>query len=157
MVLSCVLGVAVAIGVIAWFNHGQPPIMKPEELDAAEARWRQHPATNYDLDLDASLGLAGKMHVEVRNGEVVLVALNGQPTRRHLWEYWSVPGLFEVIRLDRDRNLAAAHDPAVAESGTILQQAIFDPENGIPIVYRRSDANTGQSGGWKVTHFQRLR
>lgn len=157
MAASCVLGVAVAIGVIAWLNRGQPPIMKPQELDAAEAHWRQHGSADYDLDLDASLGLAGRMHVEVRKGEVVLVTLNGQPTRRHLWDYWSVPGLFEVMRLDRDRNLAAAREPAAAEAGTILQQAIFDSENGLPIVYRRSDENTGQSGGWRITRFQPLR
>jgi hypothetical protein len=74
-----------------------------------------------------------------------------------LWDYWSVPGLFEVMRLDRDRNLAAAREPAAAEAGTILQQAIFDSENGLPIVYRRSDENTGQSGGWRITRFQPLR
>lgn len=157
MVLGCGLGVLVAIGVAVWFNRGQPAIMQPAELDLAEARWRQHGSADYDLDLDASLGLAGKMHVEVRQGEVIAVTLNDQPTRRHLWDYWSVPGLFEVMRLDRDRNLAAAQEPAGTPAEPVLQQAVFDPRNGLPLEYRRSDQTSGQTGGWRITRFRSLR
>jgi hypothetical protein len=157
MVLGCAAGVALAIGVAVWLNRGQPPMMKPAELDAAEERWRKHGPADYDLDLDASLGLAGRMHVEVRKAEVVAMVLDNQSTRRHLWEYWSVPGLLEVIRLDRDRNTAAAHDPAGAQPEPVLQQAVFDSEYGFPVEYRRTAQSTGQTGGWRITRFQPVR
>jgi hypothetical protein len=94
------------------------------------------------------------MHVEVRAGKVTMVTLDGQPTRHHLWDYWTVPGLLGVMQLDRERNVAAANDPAGSRAEPVFQQARFDPLNGVPLEYRRTENATGQIGGWRIRRFQ---
>ena len=157
MVLGAVVGIVLAIGIAVWLNSGQPPVLVPALLDAAESRWKSQAIADYDLDLDASLGMQGRMHVEVRAGKVINVTLDGQPTRHHLWDYWTVPGLLGVMRLDRERNVAAANDPAGPRPEPVFQQARFDPLDGVPLEYRRTETATGQFGGWRVARFQSLR
>ena len=161
MLLGCAIGVVLGIVIIANLHRDSLPVLSPAELVAAEAKWKEKGAKDYDLDLDASLGLTGKMHVEVRHGATVSVTLNNQPTREHIWDYWSVAGLFEVMKMDADRNQAAARETGDKDSavstGQIFQQARFDAQNGLPLEYRRTDPETGRSGGWRITRFQAIR
>jgi hypothetical protein len=154
MVLGTAVGLVGTLIVLVLINRGQPPIMTAADFEAAVARWKEHGPESYDLDFDVGLDLVGKLRVEVRRGEVAAMTLEGQPTRQHIWDSWSVPGLFEIIRLDLARNQSAAKNPEGPKSPPVLQQAEFDPELGFPRRYRRTELSTGQWGQWQISRFQ---
>jgi hypothetical protein len=138
------------LGVMVWMNRGQLPLMKVADFEAAEARWKERGPASYDLDLEGNFDLKGQLHVEVRQGHVTAMTLDRRPEPQRLWDYYSVPGLFGIIRDDLDRNAGAAAKPDTAVS----QQAEFDAELGFPRRYQRSGASAGQGGDWRIVRFR---
>jgi hypothetical protein len=124
--------------------------MTAAAFEAAEARWSQRGPASYDMDLEGNFDLKGKLHVEVRKGTVSAMTLDGQPEPPRLWDYYSVPGLFGIIRDDLKRNKASATNPENA----VIQQAEFDAELGFPRRYQRSGSSAGQGGDWRVVAFR---
>ena len=105
---------------------------------------------NYDMDLEGNFDLKGRLHVEVHNGKVTAMTIDGQPTPERLWDYYSVAGLFGIIREDLERNAAAVTNP----EKVVIQQAEFDSELGYPRRYQRSGTSAGQGGDWKIVRFR---
>src|SRR6266566_7146944 len=110
-VVGSLVGLVGVIGVMVLINRGQLPLMKAAEFEAARARWNERGPANYDLDLEGNFDLKGRLHVEVRKRLVSAMTLDGQPEPRRLWDYYSVPGLFGIIRDDLKRNEASATNP----------------------------------------------
>jgi Family of unknown function (DUF6174) len=157
VVIGSMIGLVGTIGLIVFLNRGQLPIMRTTDLEAAENRWKQRGPTSYDMDLEGSFDIKGHMHVEVRNREVTAMSLDGRPSPARLWRLWSVNGLFEFIEADARRNAEAANHEGGALPEPVLQQAEFDPELGLPRGYQRTELSTGQSGGWRIVKFERVR
>ena len=153
VVVGSLVGLIGIIGVMVFINRGQLPLMKAGEFEAAEARWNQRGPASYDMDLEGNFDLKGRLHVEVRKGTVSAMTLDGQPEPPRLWEYYSVPGLFGIIRDDLKRNEASAATPENA----VIQQAEFDAELGFPRRYQRSGASAGQGGDWRVVNFRAVK
>jgi hypothetical protein len=149
-VIGSLVGLVGIFGVMVFVNRGQLPLMKAAEFEAAEARWNQRGPASYDLELEGNFDLKGRLRVEVRKGAVSAMTLDGRPEPPRLWEYYSVPGLFGIIRDDLKRNDASAGNP----ENTVVQQAEFDAEFGFPRRYQRSGASAGQGGDWRVVRFQ---
>jgi hypothetical protein len=124
--------------------------MSATDFEAAVSRWNERGLKNYEMELEGNFDIKGKLHVAVRNGEVTSMSLDGQPSPARIWEYWSVNGLFGIIRRDLDRNEAAAKNPGGPLPQPVLQQAEFDPELGFPRRYQRSEISSGQSGDWRI-------
>jgi hypothetical protein len=154
IVLGTVLGLLATIAVLVVTSRGQPPAMRTDAFEAAQERWKRHGLASYEMDIDESLGLTAKIHVEVRNDQVTAMTINGQPTAPRLWDSWSVPGLFGIIRLDLDRNGAVAGGEE--QPPAVFQQAEFDPVDGHPRVYRRTELSGGQTVEWRITNFRPL-
>jgi hypothetical protein len=152
-IVGSLVGLSGIIGVMVFINRGQLPLMKAGEFEAAEARWNQRGPAGYDMDLEGNFDFKGRLHVEVRNGAVSAMTLDGQPEPPRLWDYYSVPGLFGIIRDDLKRNEASATNPENA----VIQQAEFDAELGFPRRYQRSGASAGQGGDWRVVDFRAVK
>jgi hypothetical protein len=152
-IVGSLVGLIGIIGVMVFINRGQLPLMKAGEFEAAEARWNERGPVSYDMDLEGNFDLKGRLHVEVRKGTVSAMTLDGQPEPPRLWDYYSVPGLFGIIRDDLKRNEASATNPENA----VIQQAEFDVEFGLPRRYQRSGASAGQGGDWRVVDFRAVK
>lgn len=152
IVLGISIGLILTIIVLVVTSRGQPPRMTSSDFEAARQLWQRHGPASYDMDIEQSLGLSGKIHVEVRKGQVTAMTINGEPAAPRLWDNWSVPGLFEIIRMDVNRNDAVVNAPE--QPIPVFQQAEFDPANGLPRVYRRSEPDGGQTVEWRIVGFQ---
>jgi hypothetical protein len=150
VILGSVVGLIGVFGAMVYFNRSQLPLMKAAAFEAAQAKWSQRGPANYDMDLEGNFNLKGRLHVEVHNGKVTAMTLDGQPKPERLWDYYSVPGLFGIIREDLERNAAAVTNP----EKVVIQQAEFDSELGYPRRYQRSGASAGQGGDWKIVRFR---
>lgn len=151
IVLGIVLGLTITLVLLIVSSRGQPPRMTAEAFEAAKRRWSEFGPVSYDMDIQQSLGLNGKIHVEVRSQQVAAMTINGVPAPERSWDNWSVRGLFEIIGIDLDRN---SENPAEV---VVFQQAEFDSANGLPRIYRRTELASGQSVEWRITAFRPMK
>jgi hypothetical protein len=150
ILLGTTFGLVAVLVLLIVGTGSQPPGLTPKNFQTAQQRWNENGSANYDMDIQQSLGINGKIHVEVRAGQVTKMTINGALAQARLWDNWSVPGLFEIIGLDLSRNNDAA---AQSQPAVLFQQADFDPTNGIPRDYRRMDLSTKQTAEWRITSF----
>jgi hypothetical protein len=153
LVLGAVVGLPGTMLVLALLHSGDLPQMKPADFRAAQRRWSEHGPADYDLDIEAGMGLKGRIHVEVRGRAAETMTFDGKPSQPRLWDYWTVPGLLEIIQADLERNEAAAQHPGGPEPAPLFLQAEFDPEYGLPTFYRRTELASRESGQWRVIGF----
>jgi uncharacterized protein DUF6174 len=150
--LGAVLLATAAIVVIA--ARQRAPRLTRALYDAAVERWEKNGPAGYDLDLELSGNRPGKIHVEVRRGEVVHMTRDGvEPRQQRTWDYWSVPGQFETIGQELDM----ADDPAasfgVPGASEVVMWAQFDGTYGYPRQYDRVVLGADIEVHWKVTRF----
>ena len=84
------------------------------------------------------------------------MTLNGRPTKPHIWDNWSVPGLFAIIQRDLESCLVpkgttgqSADAPATQP---VYPHGVFDAKYGYPAQYHRITP-TGADAQWRVTSF----
>ncbi len=150
IILGTALGLAITVILLIVGSRGQPPRMTAEAFQAAKRRWSEFGPRSYDIDIQQSLGINGEIHIEVRSQRVTKMTVNNTPAPPRSWDNWSVPGLFEIIGMDLDRNKSATNSPEIV----VFQQAEFDPKSGLPRVYRRTDLASNQSVEWRITAFR---
>ncbi len=162
------LAIGTGLGVVATLIIGvctiflmlrdTTPELTNAALEAAIERWEAGGPTSYNMDLAIGGARPGKVHVEVRDGQVTAFTRNGQtPKRRQTWVVWTVPGQFDTI--DREQELAA--DPS-GEMGLpldtrLLLRAEFHPRWGYPVRYRRLVLGSGPVVTWEITQFEAVR
>jgi hypothetical protein len=160
LVLGIVLGLALtllAILAFAILNRGSLPRLTEADYRAALARWEAHRPADYNLDLEIAGNRPGKVHVEVRAGQVAHMTRDGvEPKQKRTWEYWSVPGMLDTI----GEELEMARDPAGSfddrEATQVVMWAEFDPTYGYPKRYDRVVLGTNFETHWRVTRFEPL-
>jgi hypothetical protein len=158
LALGILLGSAVAlVGVLLFLvstrERLDPPITM-DGLDSAVDRWSEHGPTDYDLDLELLGANTATVHVEVRHGEVVQVIYNGRKLESRLWDDWSVPGLFSIIRIDIESCMAKqTHSQKGAAPVDVEPRGLFDDRYGYPLRYRRV-TSSGADARWLVTRFK---
>lgn len=110
-----------------------------ETLAAAEARWRATGVDSYRMALDVRGDRVGRERfvVLVRGGAVDSLLREGAPVASASPEDYSVPGLFEILR--RERELAERPSLLGAPAGyRAYLKARFDPATGRLLEYDRS-------------------
>jgi len=163
IVTGCLLAIAGIVALVALSRRESLPVIHLTDVDAAAQRWADNGPADYDLDLEQTGVNPGMIHVEVRRGQVTAMTLNGYPTRQHLWDDWSVPGILAIIRRDvevcmpdlnaKAQRKAAAESPSgAADVPPILPRGLFDPHDGHPLEYHRITP-TGADANWRVTKF----
>ncbi|MEX2317012.1 MAG: DUF6174 domain-containing protein [Pirellulales bacterium] len=129
------------------------PELTTERLAAAHELWQRQGPPSYDLDIQIEGARPGPVHVEVRNGDVVAVSINGQPPSAWTWDTWTVAGQFETL----ERELLVAEDPVHqlnAESGTTWRlRCEFDTQFGFPRRFQRTVFGGQPNASWHVTDF----
>lgn len=157
------LGLLAGLGILAFvllalvfsFAGSQRlPMLTPETLDAAIARWENNGPTGYDADIVIQGNRPGVVHVEVRQGVVTRMIRDGKaPSQERTWSVWSVPGQFDMI----ERELELADDPEgemQASRGTKLWlRCEFDPDYGYPKKFHRAVSGGGPEVYWQVESF----
>jgi hypothetical protein len=152
-----IASVALAIGCVLlalqFFVAERLPALNEHALEAAMARWSEHAPADYDMDIELRGAQPGKIHVEVRNGEVTSETRDGRDPGRSTWGTWSVPGMFDT--LERDIQIAADPQAEIqAAAGTTWRlRCEFDPRLGYPTRYHRM-VTGGPEVYWIVTQFQ---
>lgn len=156
VLLVAILGLAGVLGLFKVLAAEQIPDLTESALSEAEARWERAGPLNYNLDLEIGGTQPGKVHVEVRGGQVTAMARDSRSPPERTWYVWSVPGQFETL----ERELELAEDPVHemhAGADTRLRlRCEFDSQYGYPKVYHRFVYGGGPEVSWHVTKFESL-
>jgi uncharacterized protein DUF6174 len=131
-----------------------PPPMTRADFEAAVARWQQHGPKDYSMTVELGGRQSGTMAVTVRNREPISVKRDGVPTPERTWPYWTIDGLFEIIRQDLEGLDQPERAFGVNDVSQLVQQAEFDAELGYPRRYRRAVKTTGDAIEWEITDFE---
>lgn len=151
------LAALIAVVGFALVTRRNRPQLTEAVYQAAVERWDKHGPRSYDLDLELSGNRPGKIHVEVRDGEVTHMTRDGvEPKQRRTWDYWSVPGQLETI----GQELEMSRDPAnsfKSKSVTgMVMWAEFDPQYGYPLLYDRVVLGADFEVHWRITRFEAI-
>jgi len=161
IVLGTGLAIAGAVAVLAFTRRETLPPITMDDVNAAAERWAKNAPDNYDLDLEQTGVNPGRIHVEVRHGEVTAMTLNGRPTRQHLWDDWSVPGMLGIIRRDVEVCMPElnkkVHQTADGQNSEmpapeVFPRGLFDAQYGYPVQYHRITP-TGADANWRMAKF----
>jgi hypothetical protein len=118
-------------------------------LLAALEKWRTEQPANYDMTVKVSGRQPGVYQVVVDNQVVSDARLDGrQLTNQRTLGTWSVPGMFQTIRLDVETRGQSTRSP-------LILRAEFDERYGFPAKYERVEMRTGahQALSWEVVEF----
>jgi hypothetical protein len=128
------------------------PRIDAQSLDAARARWQAEQPKDYDLKLELTGNQTGRLVVQVREGRPQQVERQpGRSPPQRTWDYWTVPGLLEVVEGELDCAADAAKDP---NAPPIVVRGEFDPRYGYPARFRRTSLGGGAQIGWRVLSFE---
>jgi hypothetical protein len=149
--------VLVASILVSMVTRHRSPRLTRADFDAAVRRWEEHGPADYDLDLELSGNRPGKIHVEVRQRQVVHMTRDGiEPTQKRTWDYWSVPGQFDTL----EDEMHMAENPAASfqarRASQMVMWAEFDPEWGFPRTYDRVVLGADYEVHWRITRFQAI-
>ena len=150
------LGCVGSLLLIRTFQSPAPPPLTDEAWQTAWDRWQEHGSDDYRLELQVEGASESRVAIEVRDGVAASLAIDGQqPRRTQSWDYWTVPGIFDVMRTDLDHAQNPRQAFGVDDPGQVVLQAEFDAERGYPIRYRR--VVMGGRGGvqWDVVRLKR--
>jgi hypothetical protein len=149
MVLGTVLGIGVAVAVLAMLIRGERlPQVTFDNLNAAAERWTKNGPKDYDLELALTVVNSGLGRIEGRGCDVTAMTHNARVTPPYTWDNWSVPGLLSIIR----RDLEACMAPKPEDPSAPVPRGEFDPQYGYPARYHRV-TQTGADAKWRVTGF----
>ncbi len=159
ILLGAALGIfaALLLAIIAgavYIAGQRAPRLTRAELDAAIARWEKNGPADYDLDLELSGNRPGRVHVEVRRGEVAHMTRDGvEPKQKRTWDVWSVPGQLETIEQELDMAEKPAPSYGAPGASEVVMWARFDPRYGVPMQFDRVVLGADLEVHWKVTRF----
>jgi hypothetical protein len=159
VVLGAVLGTmaagVVAVIVVIALLRDDIPLLTQAEFDTAESRWEKNGPTSYDLDVAIIGKRPGKVHIEVRNGEITHMQRDGvEPRQKRTWYYWSVPGQLETIGWELEKSADPVAGFQAPAGSQVIQRAQFDPHYGYPLRYSRDILGADMDVGWETTKFQ---
>ncbi len=151
IVFGVLIGLAVAMGILLALRGEQLPEITFSSLDQAVVRWQELGLVNYDLEIQLTGPTSGTAQIQVRNDETKMT-LNDRNMEPRIADYWSVPGLFSVIRRDLEACAEAAKKGNPGGMSPVFSRGLFDPHYGYPAAYRRITPS-GQDVEWRIIQF----
>jgi len=133
-----VAGVAVvsfaAAGAAFLLRDRTPRVTDADVVERSFDRWRERRLDDYDLRLrkEADRIDDERYEVTVRGGEVSRLTRNGREVQAS--SYYSVEGLFEVLR--RELEMASSPEHREGQRANALVKASFHEELGVPLVIK---------------------
>ena len=151
-----VLGLAAgALTLLLIFREEGDPLTR-EALDAARKTWRDKGPSDYKMDIHVEGRQSGEHHVEVRGGRVVKMTTGGAPASEHVWEFWSVDGMFEFLTMELNNASRAKATYGADDDGEVVLAAAFDDEYGYPRRFFRHVMGKQVGIEWEDSSFQPL-
>lgn len=152
-----VVGLIVALTVLAISNRNRLTELTPERFYAAQAQWEQSGPPSYNIRVVVTGRQASTYEVQVRDRTVISALRDGYPlTQQRTWATWSVPGMFGTILSDV-RNLEQhQRGTATAATPNVQLRARFEPTYSYPQRYYRSESSRWQANqdvSWEVVEF----
>jgi len=148
--LACAV-VAGAVLVLSRSESGEP--LTEGALAAARARWEQHALRDYTVEIERRGAQQDRCRIEVRDGAVVAMTVDGEPVAERIREQWSVEGIFEFLAeelANRERPETAF---GVSDPESVVLRAAFDAEYGYPRTFLRHVLGQRRSVEWEVVSF----
>lgn len=147
LVLALLLGAAVGLLLLGRNRAGE---LTAERLAEARQIWEAERPDSYRLELEMGGSLSDVRTVVVRDGRVVSMTAGGIEVPESAWEYWSVDGLFDVLRTELS-NAASPRGPVAGREVALL--ARFEPTWGYPTYFYRHIMGTSNDVEWRVVDF----
>ena len=154
-----VLGIlgALLAGLLAGtlvLRSGAAPEMTRESVAEARRLWSERGPASYSFELQMAGALTDRRRIEVSDGRVVAMSIDGEPASRSAWEYWSVDGLLDALEAE----LRNAEDPppslGISDPSQLVLRARFDRELGYPTEFLRHIMGRQQGTEWRVVAFE---
>jgi hypothetical protein len=140
-VILAILTIA-ACTILVWYNLRQQ--LKKPDLAAALARWKQNRPSDYDLTYTKRGSANGTFFVEVRDGKVVSVTLDGReitqndkPLDPSRFDRYDMAALMDDIETFLEKDA----EPGRPRTYTV---ATFDPADGHIVRYVRRVMGTSE-------------
>lgn len=131
--LALVVLTIAAAAIPIWYNSGQQ--LTEEKLQAAWKLWKEQGPRDYNLSYSIKReGEEDSYEAQVRSGQAVSVARNGQPVEKRLYHYSDMNALFRFIEEFFAQDNAA--DPQ--SKRRVFAVARFDDTDGHLLHYVRS-------------------
>lgn len=146
--------VAAIVALAIIFRRQATPELSFETLQAAQKRWQENGPADYSLAVKVTGRQPGQYQVEVRGGKPADVRRNGIAANRRTWQYWTVPGLFDVIEHDIECSEDPTRGFGARPGSKAVLRANFDAELGYPKKFERLILGEPQLDMiWEVTRF----
>lgn len=147
-----VLGVLCAAAVATIWIYNLRQQLTPQELDAAEALWKENGPKDYELRYVKVLGAnesSDRVFVRVRAGVVEYFTLNDDPkVDQEKGQFYTVDAMFRDLRAFLDED---------AKAGRMsFLRALFDPKDGHPLWFVRRVPGTRERVEVQVKELKRL-
>lgn len=154
LLVGLVIVIVITVVLAIARHRGAPPRLTETEYQAAVDRWEKSGPADYDLDLEISGNRSGKVHVEVREGEVVHMTRDGvEPNQKRTWDVWSVPGQLETIGQEMEMARHPSESFGTRGAAEVVMWAEFDPRYGYPRRYDRVVLGADIETHWETTRF----
>jgi hypothetical protein len=155
MLVGLLIALAITVALTIARHRRAAPRLTEAEYQAAVERWEKNGPLDYDLDLQISGNRSGKVHVEVRGGDVVHMTRDGvEPDQKRTWDVWSVPGQLEMIGQEMEMAKHPAESFGAPGAAEVVMWAEFDPRYGYPLRYDRVVLGADIETHWQTTSFR---
>jgi hypothetical protein len=118
------------------FGQRLPPL-EPDSLEHALGQWRANGPSSYDLDVHVGGAQPGRVHVEVRNGQVTTATRDGRPLPDRGMDVWSIPGQFEMLEREFEFAENPQREMQAPQGARLWLRCAFDPKFGYPLRFHR--------------------
>jgi hypothetical protein len=138
--------------VIVNANPGEPLTL--ERLQAAQERWKQRRAADYDLRVEVRGAQKGDHEIQVRGGKVVRMTTGGFDVPQNAWTYWSVDGMLQFLQMELQNAERPELGFGVKDRKDVVMFARFDPDYGYPREYLRHVMGRSIEIRWEIISFE---
>lgn len=143
--------------LVVFIFRGRLDAVDENRLSAASELWRTAGIRDYDLHLHVTNRQRDDYRIQVRDGEVQRVVLNGNElTRRHSFPAWSVEGMLETIRRDLENHRRYERGERGRDVCQLLIRGRFHRQLGYPEKYirmPRGGGNLQPTISWELVRF----
>jgi hypothetical protein len=148
--LFALAGFVVAFGGWYWLKREPMEPLTDSALQAAESRWREIGIRDYHLVYRMN---QSTYDVQVRDGVVSEVTVDGRRPYAADWRNYAVEGMFELLRLEVE-NLTDPAGPFAGQGAAIPARVRFNEAAGYPERYLRGGGPAGRSAVIEVLRFE---
>jgi hypothetical protein len=125
------------------------PDLTRDSFEIALQKWQATGPASYDLEVVIGGAQPGKVHLDVRDGEVTAATRDGRPLPERGWDVWTIPGQFEEL----EREFEFAENPQkemqAPPGARVWLRCEFDPKYGYPRRFHRHTTGGAPEVFWE--------